>query len=506
MRITPLPAIGGLWGLFILLGLLGVLHHEIWFDEAHTWLLARDSHSWVELFRNARADRQPLLWHCLLYILKHISTKPLAMQLLHWIIASLAAGIFLHKGPFPYWFKVLLIFGYFILFEYTLIARNYGPGMLFLFAFCFLYQKNAPPIWIGLLLGLLANTHPLGLVAGAGLCIWWFLDLDKRRAKRFFQGQFLAATGFALAILPTLWAWQSMPGVVQERARPFNLETAGKSFLIIWRAFIPIPNIGNYHFWPTNWIVDDVRSVAVIGAGALFLLPLLFFRKDVKALVFFYYMLFAVMFLCHFFNAYAPRYYGYIFMTFIVCLWLANYFGREQKSIFQRGVLIFLMICQMIGGIIAYSIDWRRPFSEGLHAAQFIQEKGLEKEIIVSEFCFGMTLNAYLDKSLYYPDLQRKASYCEWEVFAGGLLAYRDSVDYYSRLIRGLSPLPQENFVLAQYHPLDSLNQPLRRSWEGSNYELTIAPLATFDKSTSGMENYYLYYLKLVKKDRISRD
>lgn len=500
MTVTPTRITWGLWGMCLLLGLLGLWHHEIWFDEAHTWLMARDSDSWGELFHNARADRQPLLWHCLLYLVKHLSANPLAMQLLHWLVASLAIGLFLHKGPFPLWFKAFFIFGYFILFEYILVARNYSLGMLFLFAFCFSYQKNAPPVWLGLVLALLANTHPLGLVAAVGLSIWWFFDVKKRSGKRFFYGQLLAASGFILAILPTLWAWQSMPGVVQDRARPLNLETAGKTFLIIWRAFIPIPDVGNYYFWPSNWVADELKAVAVLGSVALLFLPLIFFRKKVKALIFFYFMLFAVMFLCHFFNAYAPRYYGYIFLTFITCLWLTDYFKHLQSNTFQRGILIFLLFCQMTGGIIAYSLDWRRPFSEGLHAARFIREHGLEKEVIVSEFCFGMTLNAYLNKSLYYPDLRRNASFCEWEVFAQGLLAYRDSVDYYSRLVRGLSVLPQTSFVLAQYHPLDSLNKPLQRKWQGIEYELTLTPLIILDKSTSGMENYYLYKLQLVDK------
>ena len=36
--------------LFVLLGLIGILHHEMWRDELEIWLLARDSGSMRELF------------------------------------------------------------------------------------------------------------------------------------------------------------------------------------------------------------------------------------------------------------------------------------------------------------------------------------------------------------------------------------------------------------------------------------------------------------------------
>ena len=40
--------------LFVLLGLIGILHHEMWCDELEIWLLARDSGSVRELFENIK--------------------------------------------------------------------------------------------------------------------------------------------------------------------------------------------------------------------------------------------------------------------------------------------------------------------------------------------------------------------------------------------------------------------------------------------------------------------
>lgn len=40
-----------LTGSFFILSLIGVLYHEVWLDEAHHFLLARDSSSFYELMQ-----------------------------------------------------------------------------------------------------------------------------------------------------------------------------------------------------------------------------------------------------------------------------------------------------------------------------------------------------------------------------------------------------------------------------------------------------------------------
>ena len=65
---------------FVLLILLGVFHHELWRDETQSWLIARDSTSLLDLFRNTHYEGHPLLWHYCLYGLSRISRNPLTMQ------------------------------------------------------------------------------------------------------------------------------------------------------------------------------------------------------------------------------------------------------------------------------------------------------------------------------------------------------------------------------------------------------------------------------------------
>src|SRR5207302_1918349 len=118
-----------------------ILHHEIWLDEMHHFLLARDSHSIGELFYNARYDGHPLLWDGLLFFLTHFTHDPFYMQVLHIFISLIAVIIFLRNAPFTDLFKILFVFGYFMFYEYNIISRNYAISILLIFICCSLLSK-----------------------------------------------------------------------------------------------------------------------------------------------------------------------------------------------------------------------------------------------------------------------------------------------------------------------------------------------------------------------------
>ncbi|MBL0052158.1 MAG: hypothetical protein IPP29_11940 [Bacteroidetes bacterium] len=127
---------------FFVLGLIGIWHHEIWLDEAHHFLLGRDSTSFFDLFYNARYEGHPLLWNALLFILTFFTMNIFAMQLLHLLIASANIFLILWYAPFPKHQKLLLTFSYFIFYEYSIVSRNYAVSLFFLLITVILYCKE----------------------------------------------------------------------------------------------------------------------------------------------------------------------------------------------------------------------------------------------------------------------------------------------------------------------------------------------------------------------------
>ena len=74
--------------------------HEMWRDETHAWLIAREASTLRELFVNLEYDGHPPLWHLCLYLLSRFRSTPELMQILHGLIASLTAFLLLFRAPF----------------------------------------------------------------------------------------------------------------------------------------------------------------------------------------------------------------------------------------------------------------------------------------------------------------------------------------------------------------------------------------------------------------------
>jgi hypothetical protein len=117
---------------FVVLGYIGILHHEIWLDEAHHFVLARDSNTLNELYYNNRYEGHPLIWNFLLWCICNFFPSVFAMQLFHLCIGVCNAAIILWYSPFKLYQKILLCFSYFLFYEYSIISRNYGISLLFI--------------------------------------------------------------------------------------------------------------------------------------------------------------------------------------------------------------------------------------------------------------------------------------------------------------------------------------------------------------------------------------
>ncbi len=127
---------------FFVVGLVGILHHEMWRDEIEIWMLATDSPTLSALMTNISdpASSPALVPHDL--GLARVTSDLRAMQLLSLAIGTATAYLFASRAPLPLLHRALFCFGYFPLFEYTIISRSYGLDLFFSIAFCVLYAKD----------------------------------------------------------------------------------------------------------------------------------------------------------------------------------------------------------------------------------------------------------------------------------------------------------------------------------------------------------------------------
>lgn len=148
-------------------------YHEPWADEAQAWQLAR-SLSLRSLFQTyIRYEGSPGLWHFLLWILTraHVSYGGL-----HWFCGAIgvaATALLVFKSPFPRYLRLSFPFTFFLLFQYAVVARSYVLVPILLYLIAFSWKKS--PVFLALLLGLLANVALHAAMISGGLALVYAL-------------------------------------------------------------------------------------------------------------------------------------------------------------------------------------------------------------------------------------------------------------------------------------------------------------------------------------------
>jgi hypothetical protein len=94
-----------------LVGLVTMLRHEWWRDEAFPWLLVRESHSVGEMLATIHDVGHPWLYYLLVYGLHRIAPSPLALSLANLLVAVLAIALFVQAAPFTRVQKLMFALG-----------------------------------------------------------------------------------------------------------------------------------------------------------------------------------------------------------------------------------------------------------------------------------------------------------------------------------------------------------------------------------------------------------
>ena len=150
--------------------------HEFWRDEIRALSLVQMANSPLDLFKLIQYEGHPFLWYAILYIGSLIFQSNLILPVFSILIGFAAVTLLMLYAPLPLWWKTIFIFSAIPLYEYTVMARNYGISMLLLFIFALLYTRKSPsPYWLAGILFLLANTNVHSLIlTGLILLIWAF--------------------------------------------------------------------------------------------------------------------------------------------------------------------------------------------------------------------------------------------------------------------------------------------------------------------------------------------
>jgi hypothetical protein len=247
-----------------------IVDHVPWRDELQAYLLVRDSHGLGGLFANLHYEGHPSLWYLCLGLVEAFVRSPWALKLAQVAIALGTTVIVWRRAPFPDWLKLLILAGYYPLFEYGVIARSYGLGALLMFAWLALRRE----FWGWVVLALMANVAVhfallSAVLVAAGLLI-------ERRWS--WVGAALWAVA-CLAAVATIIPAHDLTTGAGDMARPLAqrlLDALRRQSAILYPARLGV--------WPYRWQVlispqEAPMLGAMVGLVAAMLAPLAVWRE-----------------------------------------------------------------------------------------------------------------------------------------------------------------------------------------------------------------------------------
>src|SRR5688572_5987704 len=252
------------------------MHHEMWGDEILSWNIAKGSTCYADLIHNTRYEGHPHVWYTIIWSISNFTHNLVFVQMVHWVIAALIVFLVLLFSPMPLLSRVLIPFGYFFLYEYSVLSRNYAIGILLACLICIVIRKEVryKILVYYLLLLLMSNTHLLALVLAGCIHLYFLLqNIGQRRAAKTIAVHVLAG---ALVLLPALY-FIFPPSDSQlnmqywiNRWNSEQIKALGQAPL---RSFIPIPAWWEMHFWNTQFLLDSPNKSKFVNL-VIALIPL----------------------------------------------------------------------------------------------------------------------------------------------------------------------------------------------------------------------------------------
>lgn len=393
-------------------------HHEISRDEMRALSQAIESQSALSLLSNKQGEGNPVLWQMLLYYGYQVFNTPRILKVLSVTFGILAIYIFISRSPFTLPIKILFAFGYYPLYEYSVISRNYGISMSILFGICYLYPKRFEKIVsIGIMLLLLAHTNTYGTVIATSIGISLIIEtvirnkeLVNNEVKQIRLGVAFTIVTVGLALFIVYMyplasnIWQNL-----NDANIAYFKDLVKAMVLPGKSVNKALGFENYLF--TSMIIGTM-SIYLLGKPYIFIIYI--FSYTVIGLLNKWHLM-----------PLATRHQGMLVILMIAVFWLDQVETRTQEFPGMAGrilsklsnvmplLLIFLLVMQLANGILAVRNDIRHEYSSSRRFGNFIRETPeIRNAIIIGEPDYRMeSLPYYVDNPIYLPRENRFGTY-----------------------------------------------------------------------------------------------
>jgi hypothetical protein len=474
--------------LFSLFGIIGLFHHEIWLDEAHHFVLARDSKTLSDLYFNNRYEGHPLLWNFLLWCLCKILPYVFAMQMLHLALSIGTVTLILWYTPFKFYQKILLSFSYFIFYEYTIISRNYALS-LFLIFICIAQitgtKKNYGLIIV--LLALLAQTHLFSLIISLIIMVYLLInnahriEFFKQHKIYFFVYLFAMLFAISFAKVPSdhfLLGYNNPPLL--------SIKRFGKAFGICWKSLFHFQPFNEFNLWNKNWLIEYSKTLGTIAAALSWSIPYILLKENKKVMIFF----FCIAFFIGVFVFVSPlilavRHSGFLFIALVISYWLLCDTNNGQQIKRSEIVFSIILLQLCLASIVMYVHDFKYPFSSALKTSNYILKiNPLNETPIICQNTAMPVLSSYTGNKYIEINTLKEGSFCHWNnqpFLLNSLQVDQKLITYFQK-----QKTKKLLYITQIQLNLDLISNSLL------NYSL----IKSFENSIVKQENYFVYMVE----------
>jgi hypothetical protein len=402
----------GLFVIWAVLVLFTIAHHEFWRDEVGALSLAIESPSLWSVPLTIHGESHPAIWYLLLRAAFNLVHATWVLPLVSFLVAALAIWLFLVRAPFAVWWKALFVLSVLPVYEYSVMARNYGISMLLMFAFAAEYAgERYRPLLLGTLLFLLANTNVhSAMLAGVFLTIWFLHRVFTRTPPA--QGDtgrfgFTTIAAFALALLGIAACVATIYPTYNDLAYSFSPHWLTRAERAIRVPGLYIDDLLFPMTWPPP-IFADTALLFVLALGLL-IEPIL--CAGALAGIWLFALIFAEVYEGEL------RHQGLLVIFFVSLYWIASVrrrsgaapevrWRRAPSYLYAFVLSVVLPLFFALGvvrgaGKIIRDVD--HPVSESQAAARLIsKDPRLKDAIVIAEPDYvGMSLHYYINNQQY---------------------------------------------------------------------------------------------------------
>jgi hypothetical protein len=481
--------------------------HLVWRDEVRALSLALQGNNVIAMLRGVHGEGHPALWYLLLRGTHTLVTSPKVLLLVSIIVVASAILLLVLRSPFSLPFVALTMFGRFSIYEYSVLARDYGISMLMLFLFAALYKRH----WnrgclLGVVLFLLANCNVHSVFFVVGLLVFWLVDIlssaaDRPRLLRLYlYNSALAAIGIAacfLTVFPTFndAALNSKSGGISFGVLFTGLALPGKQFIdVCFPGLLKLAKAVPLFGKPAVlWIIWILSSLVMFGS------TLGLIRRTGAFLA----ALMSLFGLSLFFTAISPGGYRHqaLWIVFMICIyWMAvPVDGRDATapsdwrkpmtaSLSRCGMSFFLLLLLLQLPAVSYKVIGIALNREQNASSVFVSHPELKQAVIIADPDFLVeALPYYVSNPTYLIREQRYGNAVRFTSKALLDLSL-DDVLANARRLRQVTGKPVVILLCQKIDP----SQPATVYPEGYDWTLSVTPqqARTFLSSTKLIERY----------------